>query len=71
MKSVNHLVLTPGSLSLAQLREISRHKLTLELAPEAITDINTSAQIVQKVLDEGRTVYRHQHGFWLVGPIPR
>ncbi|PTA48693.1 histidine ammonia-lyase [Shewanella morhuae] len=66
MKSVNHLVLTPGSLSLAQLREISRHKLTLELAPEAITDINTSAQIVQKVLDEGRTVYGINTGFGLL-----
>ncbi|MCU7994186.1 histidine ammonia-lyase [Shewanella glacialipiscicola] len=66
MKSVNHLVLTPGSLSLAQLREISRHKLTLELAPEAITNINTSAQIVQKVLDEGRTVYGINTGFGLL-----
>jgi Histidine ammonia-lyase len=66
MKSVNHLVLTPGSLSLAQLREISRHKLTLELAPEAINDINTSAQIVQKVLDEGRTVYGINTGFGLL-----
>lgn len=66
MKSVNHLVLTPGSLSLAQLREISRHKLTLELAPEAISDINTSAQIVQKVLDEGRTVYGINTGFGLL-----
>ncbi|MGL4449296.1 MAG: histidine ammonia-lyase, partial [Shewanella sp.] len=66
MKSVNHLVLTPGSLSLAQLRDISRHKLTLELAPEAINDINTSAQIVQKVLDEGRTVYGINTGFGLL-----
>ncbi|MGI1987072.1 histidine ammonia-lyase [Shewanella glacialipiscicola] len=66
MKSANHLVLTPGSLSLAQLREISRHKLTLELAPEAISDINTSAQIVQKVLDEGRTVYGINTGFGLL-----
>ncbi|MGL4712881.1 MAG: histidine ammonia-lyase [Shewanella sp.] len=66
MKSVNHLVLTPGSLSLAQLRDISRHKLTLELAPEAITDINTSAKIVQKVLDEGRTVYGINTGFGLL-----
>lgn len=66
MKSVNHLVLTPGSLSLAQLREISRHKLSLALAPEAINDINTSAQMVQKVLDEGRTVYGINTGFGLL-----
>ncbi len=66
MKSVNHLVLTPGSLSLAQLREISRHKLTMELAPEAINEINSSAQIVQKVLDEGRTVYGINTGFGLL-----
>ncbi|MCH1930432.1 histidine ammonia-lyase [Shewanella sp. A25] len=66
MKSVNHLVLTPGSLSLAQLREISRHKLTMELSSEAINEINSSAQIVQKVLDEGRTVYGINTGFGLL-----
>ncbi|MGL5360856.1 MAG: aromatic amino acid lyase, partial [Shewanella sp.] len=66
MKSVTHLVLTPGSLSLAQLRAISRQRHTLALAPEAIAPINTSAGVVQQVLEEGRTVYGINTGFGLL-----
>ncbi|MGS0727808.1 aromatic amino acid lyase, partial [Shewanella sp. 0m-11] len=63
---MSHLVLTPGTLTLSQIREISRGKVTLELAQSAIADINTSAGLVQQVLDEGRTVYGINTGFGLL-----
>ncbi|GIU49294.1 histidine ammonia-lyase [Shewanella algidipiscicola] len=63
---MSHLVLKPGTLSLEQLREISRSKVSLELCPSAIADINTSADLVKRVLDEGRTVYGINTGFGLL-----
>lgn len=63
---MSHLVLTPGSLTLKQIRDISRGKVSLELAQSAIGDINTSAGLVQQVLDEGRTVYGINTGFGLL-----
>lgn len=38
---MSHLVLKPGTLSLAQLRAISRGKVSLELCDSAVADINT------------------------------
>ncbi|QDF65604.1 histidine ammonia-lyase [Shewanella sp. SNU WT4] len=63
---MEHFILTPGSLTLSQLRAISRNKVTLSLAPSAISAINGSAAIVQQVLDEGRTVYGINTGFGLL-----
>ncbi|ACA89086.1 histidine ammonia-lyase [Shewanella woodyi] len=63
---MSHLVLKPGTLTLSQIRDISRNKLTLELADEAIADINISSGIVQKIIDEGRTVYGINTGFGLL-----
>ena len=65
--TVQHrLLLNPGTLSLAQLRKISRASVNITLADEAIADINTSAGLVQQVLDEGRTVYGINTGFGLL-----
>ncbi|MBB1268451.1 histidine ammonia-lyase [Shewanella sp. SR44-3] len=58
--------LVPGTLSLAQLRQISRSKVNLHLADSAIAEINQSAAIVQQVLSEGRTVYGINTGFGLL-----
>ncbi|MCG9714029.1 histidine ammonia-lyase [Shewanella insulae] len=63
---MSHLVLKPGTLSLAQLRAVSRGKVSLELCDSAVADINTSAGLVQKVIDEGRTVYGINTGFGLL-----
>ncbi|MBW8184989.1 histidine ammonia-lyase [Shewanella nanhaiensis] len=63
---MSHLVLKPGTLTLSQIRDISRNKLTLELADEAIADINISSGIVQKIIDESRTVYGINTGFGLL-----
>ncbi|EDQ01335.1 histidine ammonia-lyase [Shewanella benthica] len=63
---MSHLVLTPGTLTLAQIRDISRGKVTLELAQSAIAGINISSGIVQQILDEDRTVYGINTGFGLL-----
>lgn len=60
------LLLNPGTLTLSQLRRIGRGSVHLTLAEEAIPEINTSAAIVQQVLDEGRTVYGINTGFGLL-----
>ena len=58
--------LVPGTLTLAQARAISRNSVKLTLAKVAIKDINQSAEIVQQVLREGRTVYGINTGFGLL-----
>ncbi|PIQ02447.1 MAG: histidine ammonia-lyase, partial [Shewanella sp. CG18_big_fil_WC_8_21_14_2_50_42_11] len=58
--------LIPGTLTLAQTRAISRNSVKLTLAKEAIKDIKQSAEIVQQVLREGRTVYGINTGFGLL-----
>jgi histidine ammonia-lyase len=58
--------LVPGTLSLSQLRHISRNRINLSLASSAIDAIDRSAAIVQKVLSEGRTVYGINTGFGLL-----
>lgn len=58
--------LTPGTLTLAQLRQISRQAVQLNLDDSAIESINQSAEIVQQVLRDGRTVYGINTGFGLL-----
>ncbi|NKF52072.1 histidine ammonia-lyase [Shewanella sp. WXL01] len=60
------LTLEPGTLSLAQLRQVSRHGVTMKLADSAIANINSSAEQVQNVIREGRTVYGINTGFGLL-----
>ncbi|MCL1142729.1 histidine ammonia-lyase [Shewanella gaetbuli] len=60
------LTLTPGTLTLKQLRQISREGIQLKLADSALADINHSAELVQQVLQDGRTVYGINTGFGLL-----
>ncbi|MCL1124047.1 histidine ammonia-lyase [Shewanella surugensis] len=60
------LTLEPGTLTLNQLREMSRIGMTISLSVGALDNINASAGLVQKVLDEGRTVYGINTGFGLL-----
>ena len=66
MTSTNKLLLKPGSLTLAQLRDISRSPVHMELDASAHAEIDKSAAMVQQVLDEGRTVYGINTGFGLL-----
>lgn len=61
------LTLTPGQLTLGQLRRISRESgLTFALDPACKPAIDRSAETVAKVLEEGRTVYGINTGFGLL-----
>ncbi len=61
-----HLMIKPGQLSLKQLRQVSRSPVVLSLDPEAISAIAESAQVVEQVISEGRTVYGINTGFGLL-----
>lgn len=63
---MNHIEIQPGSLTLAQLRQISRRTMTVSLCRDAVAEIDRSAATVQQVLDEGRTVYGINTGFGLL-----
>ncbi|WP_404341305.1 histidine ammonia-lyase [Pseudoalteromonas mariniglutinosa] len=58
--------LTPGQLDLATLRKINQSPVTLKLAEESADNIAKSAQTVQDVITEQRTVYGINTGFGLL-----
>ncbi|WP_312730694.1 histidine ammonia-lyase [Atlantibacter hermannii] len=60
------LKLTPGQLSLADLRQIYSAPVKLELDEGAFDDINRSVQCVNDILVEGRTAYGINTGFGLL-----
>ena len=60
------LTLTPGTLTLAQLREVYSQPVTLTLDESAIPAINSSVACVNAILAEGRTAYGINTGFGLL-----
>ena len=60
------LKLTPGQLSLADLRQIYSAPVKLERDEGAFDDINRSVQCVNDILAEGRTAYGINTGFGLL-----
>ncbi|MBB1301833.1 histidine ammonia-lyase [Pseudoalteromonas sp. SG43-7] len=60
------LTLTPGKLDLATLRQINLSPVTLTLAKDSEIKIAASAQTVQDVIDQHRTVYGINTGFGLL-----
>lgn len=60
------LTITPGKLSLNDLRRISRSPVKLSLDPTAIPDIEASTQVVNDVIAEDRVVYGINTGFGLL-----
>ena len=52
---MKNLTLIPGQLSLAQLREVFQHPLTITLDEQAFAAINESVACVNAILAEGRT----------------
>lgn len=55
--------LTPGALTLAELRQIWRTGAGLALDPAALPGIDASAATVQAILDQGKTAYGINTGF--------
>ncbi|NUZ10564.1 histidine ammonia-lyase [Pseudoalteromonas sp. McH1-7] len=60
------LNLLPGQLTLSILRQINRHPVSLSLDESAKAAIENSAETVQQVIKEGRTVYGINTGFGLL-----
>jgi len=63
---MNTINLTPGKLTLNQLRNISRCDVMLSLDSSAISDINASAAVVQQIIQDDRVVYGINTGFGLL-----
>lgn len=60
------LVITPGGLNLAQLREVNRHNIQLSLDPACHSQIELAQGIVADVIANDRTVYGINTGFGLL-----
>ena len=63
---MNVLTLTPGSLTLKQLRNVWRQPVTLSLDESAHAAINDSVACVEAIVAEGRTAYGINTGFGLL-----
>ncbi len=63
---MNTFIIKPGQLSLQDCRFIFENKVKLELDPDCFESINQSAMMVQKVIDDKRTVYGINTGFGLL-----
>jgi len=61
-----NIELVPGKLSLQELRKVAASAVSVSLAAEAIEPIRRSTQVVQDVLDNGKTVYGINTGFGLL-----
>ncbi|MDU4094796.1 MAG: histidine ammonia-lyase [Pantoea sp.] len=61
-----NLTLNPGTLTLAQLREIYSHPVCITLDERAIPAIDNSVRSVNTILAEGRTAYGINTGFGLL-----
>ncbi|WP_027602606.1 MULTISPECIES: histidine ammonia-lyase [Pseudomonadaceae] len=60
------LILKPGTLHLAQLRQAYQQPLRMELDPAAHVAIDASVACVESILAEGRTAYGINTGFGLL-----
>ena len=60
------LTLNPGKLTLPDLRRIWREPVELALAPQCFAKIDAAAEIVTRVIAEGRIVYGVNTGFGLL-----
>ncbi|MEX3960390.1 histidine ammonia-lyase [Trinickia sp. EG282A] len=67
------MILTPGKVSLAQLRQIARSNVSLELDPGSFTAIDASAKAVADIVAKGDPAYGINTGFGLLASthIPR
>jgi histidine ammonia-lyase len=63
---VYELILTPGAMSLAQLRRVYREPVRLTLDPGCCADIEAAHQTVLDVLAAHRTVYGINTGFGIL-----
>ena len=67
------MMLTPGKLTLAQLRDIARTDVSLQLDPASFDAIDASAKAVEDIVAKGEPAYGINTGFGLLASthIPR
>jgi histidine ammonia-lyase len=63
---MNAFTLNPGTLTLAQLRQLWRNPAQLTLSDAAFGAINDSVACVEAIVAEGRTAYGINTGFGLL-----
>ena len=63
---MSHLEITPGKLTLAQMRQVFEAPLQVNLPDSANATIQRSVDCVNRVVAEGRTVYGINTGFGLL-----
>ena len=61
--------LSPGALTLAQLRQIWQEPTVLTLPPEAIGAMDASSAIVAKIIREGNPAYGINTGFGTLAEV--
>ncbi len=65
-KTINKLNLMPGTLTLAQMREIYHGRMEIKLNPACFEAIDKAQALIQQVLDRGEVVYGINTGFGLL-----
>lgn len=60
------MIIHPGAMTLADLREVNNIAVKLELDPESHEAIHASSEAVTRVIHEGRVVYGINTGFGLL-----
>ncbi|MDZ4364685.1 aromatic amino acid lyase, partial [Brevundimonas sp.] len=63
---MTHLTLGQSPLTLAQLRAVLDGPVTVDLTPDAWSDVERGAATVAAIVSEGRTVYGVNTGFGLL-----
>ena len=58
--------IVPGELKLSELRQISRQQINVSLADSALKGISESAQLLDDIVKQDRTVYGVNTGFGLL-----
>ncbi len=61
------LTIRPGKLTLAQLRDVYQHPVTLTLDDNAYAPIQQSVACVERIVEENRTTYGIQYRVWPAG----
>jgi histidine ammonia-lyase len=63
------IVLKPGDISLATLRQISRQHIPISLSAATYKKINASKKVVDDIIEEGRVVYSINTGFGALAKV--
>jgi histidine ammonia-lyase len=63
---MNELLISPGQLTLEDLRQLNREAMLISLDPQCFSAIDAAAATVGDVITEGRTVYGINTGFGLL-----